>query len=428
MAITWKIIQKKIYGILGATDIGMLKMKMYDEHGNRTIDPTEATRFFVKISSSDPTVGSFTILCALRDEGQLSHVDIKTPEFSNDADFNKVYKLITSIRKNIGDIEGVKVNWYDFDRSIDPREEAMNNIKESKDIGKVFGTTKSSFQKIGNSRVIIRHTDVVNEEKHGARTRHIRAIFVENSLGERFSYPQPHLTGARAFARHISNGGTNHDDIATGIYSLSEDYFSLRRAGNFLKKSNCNHEWITSIRESMRSINRKLKSMHGPKGYSAISEELRQLGTVDETTVETVKMEILEACQCNQDDPIYFDLETAAKYITGIPKMTQPMVFTWARKPNIVDMTGGAAKDRMYNQIMELSSSCMDEEIAVDLCRIAEMIASGMQPSDTDLDTVKEAFISGLAYEPTQEVLQEQRELDRFFSEFEIERIFKNSP
>lgn len=424
MAVTWKVIQKKIYGILGGADIGMLKMKMYDEHGNRTVDPISATRFFVKIKSVDPKVEAFTILCALRDEGQLSHVDIKTPEFSNDGDFNKVYKLIKSIRKNVGDIEGVKVNWYDFDRSIDPREEAVNNIKESKDIGRISGTTKSSFQKIGNSRVIIRHTDVVNEEKHGARTRHIRAIFVENSLGERFSYPHPHLTGARAFARHISNGGTNHDDIANGIYSLSEDYFSLRRAGNFLKKNNCNHEWVESIRESMRTINRKLKSMHGPKGYSAVSEELALIGAIDEKTLENVKMEILEACQCTQEDPIYFDLDTAARYITGMPKMTQPVVFTWAKKPDITGIVGGVTKDRMYDQIMELANSCMDEEISVDLCRIAEMIAGGVQPSDHDLDIVKEALISGLRYEPEPGVIQEQRELDMFFSGFEIERIF----
>lgn len=426
MAIAWKDIRKKIYGIIGSSDIDMLKVKMYDEHGNRTIDPSDTNRFFIKIKSSDPNIKSFTVLCALRDEGQLSHVDIKTPEFQNDEDFNKIYdNLITSIRKNVGDIEGIKVNWSDYDRSIDPKEEAMNNIKESKDIGKISGTTKSSFQRIGNSRMIIRHTDVVNEEKHGARTRHIKAIFVENSSGERFSYPFPHLIGARAFARHISNGGNNHDDIAKRIYSLSEDYFSLRRAGIFLKKSNQNHEWISSIQESMRSINRNLKSMHGPKGYSVISERLLGESTIDESLVENLKKEIIETCQCNQEDPVCFDIETAARYITGMPKMTQPMVFTWSRKPDISSIVSNDSKERMYHQIMELSDACTDESVVVDLCRIAEMISKGIRPSDTDLDTVKEALISGLSYEPEQQILQEQQELDGFFSLFKIENIFK---
>ncbi len=427
MAFNWKVIRSKLYGILEAPERGVTKVKMYDERGNRTIDPLEANRFFATYKSHDPNLESLTLLVATRDRGQTSHIDIKTPEITDDRDFDTILGLVNHIKKSVGQKEGITVNWQDFDKAIDPREEAVNNIKESKDVSKIFGTTKSSFQRIGEAKLIIRHTDTVNEEKHGARTRHIRAIFVENKIGERFAYPHLHMAGARAFARHISNGGTNHDGVASKIFSLSEDYISLRRSGAELRLHEGSVEWVGSIRECMNSINKRLKSMHGPKGYGIASQELlgeSESVVIDEKAVSELHAKLAECCGCDDQNPRYADFGRAARYITGMPRMTKPMVFTWSRRPDMaMNMTADPAQ-RMYNQIMELADACSNEDVKAKLEGIAEMISCGTDPSDQDFGFVKEAFASGIQHEPTETPVQEEAELDEFFAGFTPESIF----
>jgi hypothetical protein len=426
MSFNWKIIRKKVYGIIKAPGRGLIKMTMYDERGNETIEPIDANRFFATFESKDPDLDSFTILVAVRDQGQASVIEIKTPDLHNDDDFEMVKDLIDHIRSAVGLREGIKVNWQDFDKEIDPREEAVNNIKESKDVSKVFGTTKSSFQRIGEAKLIIRHTESVNEEKHGARTRHIKALFVENRLGERFAYPHPHMAGARAFARHISNGGTNHDAIAEKIYSLSEDYMCLRRSGHALRLHEGTESYVNAVRESMQSINRRLKSMHGPKGYAVASQELLgESSMVDLNQIEEIHAKLAETCGCSADDQRYSDLGRAAQYIAFSPQtMPEPTSFTWNRRPDLSGGTQPSASDRMHHQIMELADACDDEVMSARLAGIAEMIASGTNPCSEDLDLVKEAFASGMKHVEEDDMMPEEAELDEFFSAFSAEAIF----
>jgi hypothetical protein len=427
----WKIIRKKLYGIIKAPGRGLEKLVMYDEKGNKTIEPTNANRFFATFSSSDDGLENFTILVAVRDVGQNSHIDIKTPTLGNDQDFSLVRDLVSHIRSAVGLREGIAINWQDFDKTIDPREEAMNNIKESKDIGKFFGTTKSSFQRIGDAKLIIRHTDSINEEKNGARTRHIKAMFIENKIGERFSYPYPHIAGARAFARHISNGGTNHDKIAEKIFSLSEDYMSLKRTGNQLRMTTEASDLITGIRESMSVVNKSLKSMQGPKGYqNACNRILEEDETqpVDEGKVTELKTRLAEYCSCGDNGLSPSDLDTAASYLSRVQApmiQQQPITFTWARRPNLnIGNMSGSAADRLYQQISELANACTNEAACSKLRSIAEMIASGGHPTEEELDVVREAVSSGMSFVQEDDMLHEEKELTEFLSSFELENIF----
>lgn len=425
MSFNWVIIREKLYGILAAPGRGMVKIVQYDEKGNETISPVEANRFFVTFKSNDPNLDSYTVLVAIRDEGQKSYIEIKNPELQNDKDFKTVFDMISLIRSGIGKREGIKVNWRDFDREIDPREEAVNNIKESKDVSKIFGTTKSSFQRIGEAKLIIRHLDTVNEEKHGARTRHIKALFVENKLGERFAYPHLHIAGARAFARHISNGGTNHDQIAQKICSLSEDYLSLRQSGKALRLQESARSYVLSIRECMNGINRKLKSMHGPKGYAMASQDLlSESSIIDTNAISELHLKLAECCGCDQEHALYPALGRAAHYIAGMPKMTEPMVFTWHKRPDMTNAVHPSAAERMYHQIMELARSCSNPGLSSRLSEIAEMISTGFQPNEEDLGLVKEAFASGMKFVSETEVIPEEQDLDSFFSSFSPEMIF----
>jgi len=425
MGHNWSVVTDKIYGIVKGS---CKKLTMYDKAGNETIDPDDATRFFGTLASHNPKLDNFAILVALHDRGQYSYINIKTPNLKDDVDFKKVHQIRNHIRKSVGQKEGIKVVWQVFDKEIDPKEEAVNNIKESKDVGKWFGTTKSSFQRIGEAKLIIRHTDAINEEKTGARTRHIRALFVENKTGERFAYPHLHMSGARAFARHISNGGTNYDSIAEGIISLSADYISLRRAAHTMRQHQVVSEWTVGVRKSMDGINRRLTSLHGSKGYSNAESILASQSMVlDEQSTDSLWQKLSEECSCGQHDPAYADLGVAAKYLGAVDNQPTPITFSWHRKPNIAAVPDNRkVLERLHWQIRELADACADPRASARLSEIAGMIASNIKPTDEDLNLVREAIASS-SVQSEETVLPEEVELDEFLNKFSPEAIFSES-
>lgn len=426
MGYNWKIIRKKIYGILMAPGRGMQTLAMYDEKGNESYDPIDSNRFFVTFKSSDPALDSYTILVAVRDNGQSSSIDIKTPLIANDQDFDMVLNLVNYMKHAVGRREGISINWHDFDKAIDPREEAVNNIKESKDIGRFSGTLKSSYQRIGDARIIIRHTEPVSEEKRGSRTRRIRAIFIENKAGERFAYPYAHLAGARAFARHVSNGGTNGDNVAVKLYSLSEDYTSLRRASQLLRRLPESASHGVQVREAMQEINKTLKTLHGPKGYHAMITELMAESVLgDDTAITEMHSMLSNTCGCDASSRDHADLGVAARYITGMPRLTQPMVFSWHTRPDIAAVDHVDPRERMYQQIMALAKACSNQAASKQLGRVAAGVSLGMAPNDRDIELVKQALASGMAYVPEERPLLEESQLMNFFGEFDPERIFR---
>lgn len=423
MTFNWIDIRKNVFGILKSPGRNLDDLDMYDEYGSETIDPVDANRFYATFKSYDDELDSFTILVAIRDEGQRSHIDVKTPGFRNDKDFNMILSLIKHIRKAVGLKEGIKVNWQDFDKTIDPREEAVNNIKESKDVGKIFGTTKSSFQRIGEAKLIIRHTSPVNEEKHGARTRYIKALFVESKDGERFAYPHLHMAGARAFARHVSNGGKNFDQVAEKIFTLSENYISLKTVAKEMRLVNRNNI-ASTLKENMIGINKKLKGIFGPKGYHAVSQDLiNESILIDEESVKEIQNYLAEICNCSPESKLFTDIGVAARYINGIPaNEVSPFTFTWNRKPSVMTTNSLNAKDAMYAQVVELADASDHPKTSIKLLKIAEMIANNVLPSDDDVKFIKEAISSSEQY--TSIPIVESIELDKYFENYSLENIF----
>ena len=427
MQYNWPVIGEKLYSILKGSS---KKIIMYDAKGNETIDPESATRFFATYKSNDKELDTFTILVAMHQQSHSSHIDIKTPNLKDTDDFEVIHMIRNHIRRSVGEKEGIKINWQVFDHAINPREEAVNNIKESKDVSKVYGTTKSSFQRIGEAKLIIRHSAAVNEEKHGARSRHIRALFVENKNGERFAYPHLHVTGARAFARHISNGGTNHDTISEKLFSLSEDYIKLRKSSHNLRLTeNIDTMWLTALKESMTNINRKLKSMHGPKGYKDIKETLLSENIIqDQSAIDNLHNVLAENCGCNQDDSLYNDLKTAARYIVIFKPRQEPLMFKWDSKPNLQQSSQqfDNVSQQLHWQLSELAKACNNQDGASRLYNLAEMISNGIMPTDNDLGVIRQAFKSNRDFIIAETPMPEENELNEFFDSFSIDKIFED--
>jgi len=135
----------------------------------------------------------------------------------------------------------------------------------------MYGTSKTSFQNIGNARVSIKHNAPVNQESAADRTRHIGTIYVENNDGERFKYPYKHLSGARAMARHVSEGGAPYDDFGTHIVSMSEELSKLRKFKTYMNRSSVMAEglggYVEAVAERMDTIRKTLKGLQRENFY-----------------------------------------------------------------------------------------------------------------------------------------------------------------
>ena len=202
------------------------------EDGTRTLIPGEAVFFEFDYHDDKSKLGS--VVVSLVDEGSL-----------------KVY-----FADNIMDDADseVKDHWYSFLRGLRSfstqnmiNYEAKNISKQRLDKGdfaylakqykteeeltmesKLYGGKQRSYQDLNGAKLIIQHHNNVDEDKMGSRSRNVRAVYIENSDGERFKFENNYLPGARAMARHVSNGGYPRDEFGTHISEIMAEMSELR--------------------------------------------------------------------------------------------------------------------------------------------------------------------------------------------------------
>ena len=137
---------------------------------------------------------------------------------------------------------------------------------------KLYGTSRISYQKIGEARIVIKHTEGVNQESAAGRTRSIGKIYIESAEGERFIYPFKHLSGARAMARHVAEGGKPHDEFGGHIVGLSEEMSKLRKFNNYMGRSAVMAEslsgYVDAVKERISTVKKTIESLQKPKFYA----------------------------------------------------------------------------------------------------------------------------------------------------------------
>ena len=137
---------------------------------------------------------------------------------------------------------------------------------------KLYGTSKISYQNVGEARIMIKHTESVNQESTSGRTRNIGKIYIESADGERFMYPFKHLSGARAMAMHVSEGGKPHDDFGTHVVGLSEEMAKLRKFKNYMGRSAVMAEslagYVDIVKERIATVKKTIESLQKPKFYA----------------------------------------------------------------------------------------------------------------------------------------------------------------
>jgi hypothetical protein len=149
------------------------------------------------------------------------------------------------------------------------------DVKESR----MYGTSRSSYEKMGPVKIVIRHEGKVDENIRGARTRQIAAIYVENSEGERLKLPFNNISAARAMARHLQNGGVMSDTIGEHITALVTEMADLRlfvrnMRGKTFDDAETN-QMVESAIDYYGDLHERLHKLKGNRGYKKYVAEYK---------------------------------------------------------------------------------------------------------------------------------------------------------
>lgn len=207
-----------------------------DENAKAETDPEKA-RFFNFTYRSEDGAEFGKVTMSLIDEDSLKVYYGQSISSEMDREQRQEwYKFLRNLR------DFAKRNLLTFDtRDINKSNLELKDIKQqsksddtykASDVAvtesRLYGSSHRSYADMGNTRLRIHHEGMVSDDVHGARTRHIKEIFVETGLGERFLLPFTNLHGARAMARHINEGGLIYDEIGESISHMVNEMNAMR--------------------------------------------------------------------------------------------------------------------------------------------------------------------------------------------------------
>ena len=243
-----------------------------NENGEVINDPENSRYYDFTYSENDSSIGKVSI--SLDEEDGV--VVMYSKGFAENADIivkENWYNFLKDIRQfakkrllnfEVRDINKNNLQRRDYEYLAKNRS-GEKTMAESK----MYGTNKTSFQKIGNAKLSIKHKGSLDEGEN--RTKKIGAIYVENSEGEKFKYPFKHLSGARAMARHVAEGGNPYDDFGKHITSLSEELSSLRKFKTYMNRSSVMAESLAShmdiVNERVTEIKKRITNLQKENFY-----------------------------------------------------------------------------------------------------------------------------------------------------------------
>ena len=280
---------QQIYDLLVTKDFDP---KSLDNMGKPTVNPSEADLFSFNFTANGNEYGTVVVL------------------INGDNDLEVYYGDNLGKGMDPGD----KGDWYDFLAMLRQTAKrnlltfSLNNMNKLKyqmatmadlsenlilEAWKAQGKSKSYSNQPGKAKVVIQHSRAIGEGEQ--RFRNIASLFVENSQGERFRMPFESIAGAKAMARHVSEGGTPYD--AFGQY-ISETINEIKTLGKFVRASRSNafaqnEQALDIVEDAVKhysDLKRKAKKMIGKRGYKEIfSNYDPAIATELDETIESVR-------------------------------------------------------------------------------------------------------------------------------------------
>ena len=245
-----------------------------DKDGKVTTRPQDAYFFEFKYRENGHDFGDVVI--SLYDTGYLKlyfNKDMISEAGDKDGWYSFLKDMSKFAHRNMLNYEALNIDRkrldkrdFDFIRNRNKTEEELT--MESK----LYGSKQKSYQDLNGAKLIVQHHKTVDEEKHGARSRNIRAIYIENDQGERFRFPNNYLPAARAMARHVANEGYPNDERGAHILEIMKEMSDLRGFVRAVRKDDYVNEdaqeVIDRATDRYYGLKNTLVSMTRQRGYA----------------------------------------------------------------------------------------------------------------------------------------------------------------
>jgi hypothetical protein len=287
-------------------------IRLGDENGAATADPSSAVFFEFEFQEDADTFGSVSISLA---DGENMKVyynrDLvnKIDEDSRDEWYAflkelKDFAVEHQMRFDVRDITKNNLTKQDYENladtnktvNTDEMQEELDRITKLAGISEgLTGTAKRSYENLDKTKLIIRHKGKVDETVPGARSRQIQSLYIENEDGERFKYPLTHLAGARAMMRHVANGGRPHDEFGQHIVSTSEDIAKLNSFSRYVtNKDQLNDnagDIIEQTKLKLENLRGYMKNLSNQSHYENASKDFKtsEEQILDDETVNKLR-------------------------------------------------------------------------------------------------------------------------------------------
>ena len=205
-------------------------------NGNEQIEPQDAKYFnFVYCDSQGQKFGSVTISLANESEFVLMIPENITRKM-NDAQRKEWSEFLRSMSKFAKRRPNLKCTIANISKPGHVKNQGSeNDVTHSGDVtvneSKLYGIPGRPRHSVGDHKGVkirVTHTDPVDDEVRGSRTRRIESIYLETPNGERFKVPN-NMPAAKAHAEHLIHGGNPYDEIGECINNMVAEMTAMRR-------------------------------------------------------------------------------------------------------------------------------------------------------------------------------------------------------
>lgn len=272
----------KDYGTVTVTIDGLQKLTIYydDEianSGGGINESDDGTSWFNLLKQIKKFAQQRQLGFVLKDTDRLRN-DMKRRNYTKKLEESKVKELSYDL-KNMSSAEfekEYKMTKAEARAELKPKKQGVAEDNQMKLDEGYYGNRKMSYSDdIPTVKMVIKHNRQLEETDQ--RFRHIEKIFLETSDGERFSVPTNKPSRARAFARHIAEGGNYRDQRWDHITEICED---LDKLGGFVRATHNKREqfnesaqrMINEAQEQYNQLRETFKKLSGSKGYNKYFE------------------------------------------------------------------------------------------------------------------------------------------------------------
>jgi hypothetical protein len=154
-AVNFEAVAKETFQVLRSYEYEVV---LYDDDGNQVFEPNEARRLFAKPEN---------LLISIVDDGEDSSVRCY---LSKSTDIESVMGLIDALR-SMATKYNMTFHVRKYDRVLSPKDFSTrasvteHKRTEMKIVEQLYGTSRSSYLKLENARMVIRHSERLDEKK-----------------------------------------------------------------------------------------------------------------------------------------------------------------------------------------------------------------------------------------------------------------------